>query len=877
MEKAIRNLLSACMATVLCIQAIPSFAVTTEDLAEDRSSASNLSASDNSDLGYNAATGELTALREESVKHFRLPDGTCQAIAYGSPVHRKDADGNWQDIDNRLETGQIGSSRLTTSDGTRSFSLNASSNELFTLRDGEHILSMSAAFACGQTASATASVQNHGELTAYALQANTSGPEALVSADTTTRVTYENVSGGVDLEYILEGNDIKENIILNSASEGDYRYIFQLYLTGLDADLLEDGSIGLYDSDTGELSYLMPAPYMYDENGEISYDVSYDTVSVDNRLFIAVEASSEWINDADRAFPVVIDPTLTRNATRDTYISSQYPDTNYGSSSRIWISANATAFIYIPMPTLPSNATITGASLNVAYYYYDSVTSGSIRVGAYLMGQSWTESGLTWTSANRTTNLGIAPTQLSTAYMYGNVGATETSPKWATFSIPSVVKDMYAGIPNYGFALKYLSGTNSSVILKSKEAGSTYCPYLSIVYQLDELIVSNGTYILKNGLLNNYIQPDDSDSPNYSTNNAAIELHSFNGGTHQKWQITYLHNGYYRIICSKNNKALSVQIGEENTENASLVQTTRSPNYQQQWKITKTSHGMYKIKARSSESNTADLCMASETNGSNVEQRKFVDDMNYNDEWLLFQTDKTVVHLDIIYDQAYSNRYSNAESRINEQVLMLQEAFITGFEIWIEVSSPSLFSSYADLNCSTSYNYSCTHATNTECYNSSLYVSGNTSLQTYHHNNIYNIMLRIPFPDTDTTVKIAYIGHDNCICTRDGNSVNHKTNPYYGLTYKSIGLITVMNFSSVASEIKTTAHEFGHLYNAPDHYGGSAPSTDEIIISTGDSRFDRNCIYGENKGTPDVLNNLTICDGCKAIINANKDKYDHMD
>ena len=45
---------------------------------------------------------EVTALREENVKHFSLGDGAYQAVVYGHPVHYQDENGAWQDIDNRL-------------------------------------------------------------------------------------------------------------------------------------------------------------------------------------------------------------------------------------------------------------------------------------------------------------------------------------------------------------------------------------------------------------------------------------------------------------------------------------------------------------------------------------------------------------------------------------------------------------------------------------------------------------------------------------------------------------------------------------------------------------------------------------------------------
>ena len=45
---------------------------------------------------------EVTELREENVKHFRLEDGTYLAASYNHAVHYMDERGEWQDIDNRL-------------------------------------------------------------------------------------------------------------------------------------------------------------------------------------------------------------------------------------------------------------------------------------------------------------------------------------------------------------------------------------------------------------------------------------------------------------------------------------------------------------------------------------------------------------------------------------------------------------------------------------------------------------------------------------------------------------------------------------------------------------------------------------------------------
>ena len=45
---------------------------------------------------------EITDLRGETVKHFRLSDGSFSAVSYETPVHYLTDDGNWEETDNTL-------------------------------------------------------------------------------------------------------------------------------------------------------------------------------------------------------------------------------------------------------------------------------------------------------------------------------------------------------------------------------------------------------------------------------------------------------------------------------------------------------------------------------------------------------------------------------------------------------------------------------------------------------------------------------------------------------------------------------------------------------------------------------------------------------
>lgn len=49
---------------------------------------------------------------------------------------------------------------------------------------------------------------------------------------------------------------------------------------------------------------------MYDANSDESFAVTMSLTEVEGKYVLVVEADKDWINAADRAFPVVIDPTI---------------------------------------------------------------------------------------------------------------------------------------------------------------------------------------------------------------------------------------------------------------------------------------------------------------------------------------------------------------------------------------------------------------------------------------------------------------------------------------------------------------------------------------------------------------------------------------
>lgn len=462
---------------------------------------------------------ELPELREENVKHFRLPDGTFEAIVYAEPVHRKDTNGVWQDIDNTLTLiAEKNIQRYATPDLRVTFTDYADANkDLFVLNENGYSISMRFANDLSIKNVATSEIVRPGAMDEPVVQ-NTAEQckdkkyedirEAAV-IDNRSSITYNNIDLCTNFEYVLQGNDIKENIIV-TAQRDDYKYIFQLNVTGLTAQMDEAGNIRLYDSETGQSKYCIPAPYMYDSKGMYSNEVYYELQLTSTGAYtIAVIADKEWINAENRVFPVTIDPTLILEGNhKDAFTYSDSPNTRYGASTELWISDTCTTYISIDMLELPSGATLNSATLNVYYYYNEGIINGSLLAGAYRVLEAWNETTITHNNAPE-----VDSTRLSTAILEANGSNLLSRPGLTYFDITSVAEKWYSGESiNYGIALKRENSTTStkySVILKSYESGEFY-PFIRVSYTH---YIPDGVYAFRASEFDNLWLTIEDDSP----------------------------------------------------------------------------------------------------------------------------------------------------------------------------------------------------------------------------------------------------------------------------------------------------------------------------------------------------------------------------
>ena len=463
---------SLLLTLILTFLAVPT--VVFAEAAEAIGSASSNEASEdaNADIySYVGETYEVTELREESAKHFRLSDGRYVAAQYGEPVHYIDENGNYIDISNKLSRASGG---VYTNESARikfAKKINGST-ELFALHDGSTKLTLSLIGAIKGT---------KGKITNYEDDRYATELQKMMNLEElSASVLYEDILDGVDLEYIAHSLNVKENIIVKERKDS-YSYSFELSLNGLEARLLENGDVAISYPDGGEVKYTIPAPVVFD--AESAYApagiAAYTLTDHGNKKYtLTVTVSAEWMNADERVFPVTVDPAVVAvgagNAVIDTYISVYQPSSSFGSSQTLCVDITGSiAFLKVgALPTLPASAYISDASISMTVDLHDGYY-----IAAYEVLTAWDES-LTWNKHKNTT----APEgQLGEDILdYRDVSSGDH-----IWIITEAVRGWYSAPNyNYGIAFSYLENHPVGAVIHSIESTTVSDrPYLTVTYR----------------------------------------------------------------------------------------------------------------------------------------------------------------------------------------------------------------------------------------------------------------------------------------------------------------------------------------------------------------------------------------------------------
>ncbi len=421
---------------------------------------------------------EAVERREETVKHFRMPDGSFVAVQYDLPVHELDAQGDWQDIDNTLSAE---GSEYSTSNARVKFAKKITGNEtLFTLHEGNHKITMSLVGARKKVQGQVTNTQTEFGAEATQLQ------KMMTLDKLSSRILYADILDGVDLEYVVESRNIKENIIVKEKAD-EYAFSFEMKLNNAAATLCENGDITITDPNTAEIIYTIPKGFMYDAAGAFSDAVSYLLTGQGNGTYtLTVVADADWINEEGRAFPITVDPPLNSGCTTantiDTYVDSDNPASTYYSFSFMAVGHGSSQQEFISywkmntLPTIPANAYVVKADFSLycqEFRNHGAYTTPKLQAGLYQVTSDWTGEA-TWNAVTNST--------LGDMKDYCNI-SPEQQGTYVSWDITSLY-NLWIETPleNHGIALQQVNSMQVDSLFTST-AGTANRPRFTVNYR----------------------------------------------------------------------------------------------------------------------------------------------------------------------------------------------------------------------------------------------------------------------------------------------------------------------------------------------------------------------------------------------------------
>lgn len=466
------------------------------DLSEDEAALAGVDLS-TADTTAAPIIGEIPELRSANTKHFRRADGTFTMVTYAEPIHYQDQTGKWQEIDNTLSLQSNGTANGAATYQTAASAANISipqslaNNQQITLEKDGYTVSLALQNSSQISASANAQVQNNvsasDENRTSTSAANSETPmneDEFQLTNQSSMVTYQNVLPDTDFEYIVTSSKLKESIIVNK-KQSHYAYTFTLSFGSLIPAQQADGSIKLF-ANTGDADpvFILEAPYMIDAEDNISTNV---TMTLNNNT-LTLTADADWINAQERAFPVVIDPTVVYydDIISDAYVSTFSKNLNYNSGiyayAGKWNVGVRRTYMKLPLPTLPEGSVVTDASLAIKQYYLDRGPSGNLYAFDLTGKSSWSTSSITWNNQPLSTAVNGPQTDGTTILDY--TAYRSGSGIYYYFNITNAVKNWYENGTNNGIALASSDENvaSHSTMYSSRAVSTSNMPALTINY-----------------------------------------------------------------------------------------------------------------------------------------------------------------------------------------------------------------------------------------------------------------------------------------------------------------------------------------------------------------------------------------------------------
>ncbi|WP_245975759.1 DNRLRE domain-containing protein [Paenibacillus prosopidis] len=397
---------------------------------------------------------ELTSKRTKYSTRYLNPDGSFTEEIYLEPQFYQDpTDKKWLSIDNKIKssTKNVGKYENTANDFKVSLTDQTGSGDLVSVEKDNKSITLI-------------------PVNAQKVKATTKGNE----------ITYPSLFINADVRYTVQGDGVKEDIILQRYSNQNV-FSFELKLTGLTPEAEEDGTITFSDN-KGIKQWFLEKPFMTDANGKYSDNVILELREQNRKTYVDVIADQTFLNDSETEYPVTIDPTINNwEVLRDAFVSSAFPTSSYSSNISMYTGNDSGYFgatrslLQFYLPSLPSDSKISSANVNV---YQTRNETTNVSVDANRITGSW--GTVTW---NTQPAINATPEKTVTS------NAVNAYWQW---DITQLTKDWYNGVlPNYGIMLKQQNESTSPFRAFNTVNSGTNTPRLTLNYTVDAIGLEN--------------------------------------------------------------------------------------------------------------------------------------------------------------------------------------------------------------------------------------------------------------------------------------------------------------------------------------------------------------------------------------------------
>ncbi len=407
---------------------------------------------------------EVTQQRTHNSKTFDLGRGAYQTVIYPETVHFKDAEGQWKEIDNRLEEAR-----------------NEQGEAI--LRNQSNVLTMEFAKQTGKAPLVCISnkkgqkiawnIQNqneHVEAKPICENCCDTGDEDACRADLShveTELHYKEILPNVNVICRMQGMMFKDDIVMENP-QAQHRFVLEMDTQNVQLVKQEEGTIVAYaEGNPAEIAFVLPAAFMRDAEGNIG-TVETDLVEENGKIQVALNCDEDFLQNA--VYPVVVDPLIQTeehsSAMEDNFVTSSAPNTVQSySQARLRICKNTSygecrSFLkFTDLPFfMPSNM-VTKAYLRMSLYTKQGTRAVPVYVKEVL--EDWSSQTITW---NNQPSLGEH--DVDVAIIPANAGAGSTF----AFDISNLVRKWYEG-SNYGVAFeRKITATPNTVEFGSSDS-----------------------------------------------------------------------------------------------------------------------------------------------------------------------------------------------------------------------------------------------------------------------------------------------------------------------------------------------------------------------------------------------------------------------